>query len=256
MPDQPAGLRVLLVDDEAAAIIALTELLAAHPDVEIVATVRSVEKALLAVAQRGHELDVVFVDVEMPRHGGFDLLAGLGPSARVVFVTAYDDYAVDAFEAGACDYLLKPVTAERLARCLSRLRGPAERSHTEGDRDSQAFSSSNRPRTLPVAGGSSLVEDGQILWIEAVGNYSDVHLADGKTLLVRQSMAAWEKMLPSAAFIRVSRSLIVSMNRIQKISWRSQGGTRVEFRGCAEQLTLGRAGTDRLKRVINDRRQA
>lgn len=256
MTDRRAGLRVLLVDDEPAAIVALTDLLAAHPAVTILGSARNVDSALTIVAEHAADLDVVFLDVEMPRRGGFELLASLGPSTRVVFVTAYDDYAIDAFEVGARDYLLKPVTAERLARCLTRLEQSPQGSCEPRARGQDATTKGPSRRPLPVAGGTRLVEDGQILWIEAVGSSSEVRLADGTALFVRRSIASWQESLPADGFFRVSRSLIVQVARIRMISWRSQGGTQVAFHGSDRQVSLGRAATARLKQAIHDRHES
>jgi len=256
MTHRRAGLRVLLVDDEAAAIVALKDLLAAHPAVTILGSARSVDSALTIVAEHAADLDVVFLDVEMPRRGGFELLASLGPSTRVVFVTAYDDYAIEAFEVGARDYLLKPVTAERLARCLARLGQPDRGSREPGAPEAEAATPGQPRRPMPVAGGTSLVENAQLLWIEAVGSATEVRFATGTTLFVRRSIAAWEEALPADAFHRIGRSTIVHVARIRRIRWRSQGGTVVEFHGSDQQLTLGRAATARLKQAIHDHRES
>lgn len=247
------GLRVLIVDDEEAAIVALTDLLANHPGVKILGSASGVGAARSAVEKHGGAVDVVFLDVEMPKSNGFDLVASLVPTTRVVFVTAYDDYAVEAFEVGASDYLLKPVTAERLALCLSRLEAPL-RSCRDSPGVLSEPGSGWAVRPLATIGGQTmLVDDRQILWIEASRNHSEIHVAARAACLVQPSIATLESMLPRRAFARISRSVIVSLDRIETISWRSQGGTKVRFHGSDEILSLGRAGSDRLKMAVQTR---
>ena len=253
MPGAPGTLRAMVVDDEAGAAAALEELLSRHGEIEVVGTAASVSEARRLLRQA--EPDVVFHDVEMPRMDGLSLCADISRSTRVVLVTAHEDYAVDAFEAGARDYLLKPVNAERLARCLERLVGDAAAGATAAV--AEYDEPSKGPRLAVADGdGTVLVPEGEVLWIEAHKTFSEVHATGGRTTLARRSLAAWEDVLPADRFVRVDRSLIVAMERIERISWRSQGGTRLEFSGEDAVLTLGRAATTRLKQVLGEQAAA
>lgn len=250
MPFQDRHLRVVIVDDEAAALRAIGELLESCEAIEVVGRATSVTEAQQVVAASGP--DVVFMDVEMPRGGAVELLRIMSDETLLVVVTAYDDYAVDAFEWGAADFLLKPVTNSRLERCIARLirrkaGQPVEK--TAAPASKHLF---ERPLPLPAIGGTRLVLQGNMLWIEANNNSSEVHLADGTSVFTRRRLAAWEAELPPSIFLRVSRSLIVCTGRIAMVRWRSQGGTKLEFNGSSERLVLGRAAAERLKQALDE----
>ena len=253
MPRASRILRAVIVDDEAGAVAALEELLTRHAEIEVVATAGSVPQARRVL--RELEPDVVFLDIEMPHMDGLALCADVGASIPVVLVTAHDDYAVDAFDTGARDYLLKPVTAERLARCIERLVGDTAAGPAVAVPENDL--SPKGPRHVVAEGdGTVLVPEGEILWIEAHKSCSRVHATGGRTLLARGSLAAWEDVLPADRFVRVDRSLIVALERIERISWRSQGGTRLQLSGEDAALTLGRAATTRLKQVLGEQAAA
>lgn len=206
--------RAIVVDDEPLARRNVTALLRGHSDITVVGECASGAEALAEI--RRLNPDLVFLDVEMPECGGFDVLEMLGAGAppAIVFVTAYDTYALRAFEAGALDYLLKPFDTERferaIARALERIAHSRQRPHTE---DKIAIKS---------IGGVEFVRVADIDWIEAADYYSRLH-AGGRSHLLRRSMADLEADLKDSSFCRIHRSTIVNVGRVRGIQLNADG---------------------------------
>lgn len=248
----------LLVDDEPKAIERLSSLLESFPLIEVIGTAHDVGDAERFLA--GRSPDVVFLDINMPGRLGFDLVASVPPSARIVFVTAHEDRALDAFRSGAIDYLLKPVDRDRLAITIERLEAqqPGGRPSVvdqSGHADEDAGDASNdtdESVTFSLAGGRGFetVSYTDIVWVEAVRNYTRVQSRDRRPRIIRRTMQEWESMLPAAAFGRVSRSLIVQLAAIRSMQWQSRDQTLVFFVGAVEPLPIGRAATSRLKDLL------
>jgi DNA-binding LytR/AlgR family response regulator len=199
-------IRALLVDDEAPARSELRYLLAAHPEVEVVGEAASAAEALkLAVAVA---YDVVFLDVEMPGLSGLDaarLVHGRPNAPQLVFVTAHEQYAVDAFAVEALDYLLKPVEPERLAQVVRRL---------ASGRQAAAASVEKIP---VVSGGKTVLLDWEeVHYVRADGDYSRVHTHD-RSYLCTQSLRRLEEALPSARFARIHRSYLVNLAKVAAV---------------------------------------
>jgi two-component system LytT family response regulator len=251
-------LRVLLVDDESAATNWLAELLARYEHVTVVGRATTADRAERLIARL--RPDVVFLDIEMPGRNGLALLDRLGGDVRAVLVTAFDDYAVEAFDTQAVDYLLKPVTAGRLDRTIARLAGDRSRFGAAAAGDASGADPPADPAALddklavPTGRATTLVPADEILWLEALDNYSQVHRQSGPPLTVRRTLAEWAETLSPTSFLRLDRSLIVGLDRIDAIHWRWQGGTQVAFLGSEARLTLGRAATRRLKDRLDGER--
>ena len=210
-------LRSLIVDDEPLGRERLEMLLADEPDIEIVGQCGDGPSAVSAV--RKLKPDLLFLDIQMPGMDGFEVLRALGAKKlpAVVFVTAYDDYAVRAFEARALDYLLKPASRERLRKTLERVRAQAGAATASGDaavRDLLAA----QPRRIAVRAGKRTlyVPLDEIDWIEGAGNYVILH-AGTENHIIRETLGAGEEFLPETQFQRVSRSAIVNLRRIREI---------------------------------------
>lgn len=207
-------IRALVVDDEPLARSNLTVLLRLDPEIEVVRECGSGAEAVAEI--RGSKPDLVFLDVQMPECDGFDVLEMLGgdlPPA-VVFVTAYDQYALRAFEAGALDYLLKPFDNARFD--LALLRAKDRIAH---DR--------NPPRTLErfvvkSAGQVSFLKASEIDWIEAADYYSCLHVG-ARTHLLRRSMAELDEELDKTFFCRIHRSTIVRLDRVRGMKLNESG---------------------------------
>lgn len=206
-------IRTVIVDDEPLARTSLTVLLRLHPEVEIVAECGSGEDALSVI--RASKPDLVFLDVQMPECDGFDVIEILGSDAPcVVFVTAYDSYALRAFEVGALDYLLKPFDNARFERTLERAKERVA-SVNNGQKAKKSF-------VIKTAGQVSFVAASEIDWIEAADYYVSLHLG-AKTHLLRRSMAELEKELDQKAFCRIHRSAIVRLEKVRRLELNESG---------------------------------
>lgn len=220
-------LQVLIVDDEVHARRGLKSLLKNEPDVEVLGEVANGRLAVDAI--RSLKPDLVFLDVEMPGLNGMEVVRVVGPEAMpaVVFITAYDQYAVAAFEANALDYLLKPFSDDRFAAALQRARN-AINPDDLADRLRKLLSTSGHDEEAPlrftVRTGDvlSVYKAAEIDWIEADEYYAKLHIG-GRVHMVRQTMHALEEQLPAAQFVRIHRSTIVNLDRIAALEPMFQG---------------------------------
>jgi two-component system, LytTR family, response regulator len=232
----PRKIRVLIVDDEPLARSNLLLLLRRDPDIEIVGEASSGARAITEI--RGKAPDLVFLDVQMPECDGFDVLEGLGTDLppTIVFVTAYAQYALRAFEAGALDYLLKPFDNARFEKTVSRVKDVFAR-------QDGLVKKANR---LAIKGSGQImfVNISDIDWIEAADYYSCLHVGN-RTHLLRRSMADLEAELDGSRFCRVHRSTIVNLERVAGLRLDGDGehkvvlhdGTRLRLsRACRKEL--------------------
>jgi two-component system, LytTR family, response regulator len=218
------------VDDEPLARSNLTVLLRLDPEVEIVAECGSGKEALAEIRKR--KPDLVFLDVQMPQCDGFDVVEQLGKDLphAVVFVTAYDQYALKAFEAGAIDYLLKPFDNARFGRALCRAK--------ERVTQSQEFPGKADRFVIKGAGQITFVKISDIDWIEAADYYACLHVRT-KTHLLRRRMSELERELDQTAFCRIHRSTIVNLNRIRGLEV-DEGGEYEVVLDTGARLSLSR----------------
>jgi two-component system, LytTR family, response regulator len=202
-------LRTIIVDDEPIARDRLRRLLARHPQVEIVDEYGDGKSAIAGYPKRKPNL--LFLDIQMPGMNGFDVIDELQPKhAAAVFVTAYDNYAIRAFEACALDYLLKPVAPDRLSATIARATEFLSRRAPDVVREKAARFQVRSGQT------TTFVAPEEIDWIEADGNYAILHVG-AKGYLFRATMSALSSQLDPASFLRVSRSAIVNLSRIQEL---------------------------------------
>ncbi|MBA3916047.1 MAG: response regulator transcription factor [Acidobacteriales bacterium] len=233
----------MVVDDEPLARSSVTLLLREDPDIQIVGECGSGEEAVSHV--RALRPDLLFLDVQMPECDGFDVLEMLGaqvPTA-VVFVTAYDQYALRAFEAGALDYLLKPFDDERFRLALRRAK----------QRAGQAGSSSPKLDHLVIKSVGEVVflKTAEIDWIEAADYYACVHVGP-RTHLLRRSLADLDDELDPAAFCRIHRSAIVNLERVSGLKLNEDGEHEVVLRG-GTRLRLSRRYRKQLQERMEKR---
>ncbi len=214
-------LRVLVVDDEPLARSRILELLTEEPDVEVVGQCRNGIEAVKAIQERQPEL--VFLNVKMPGLDGFEVLRSLDPARlpAVIFVTAYDKHAVEAFDVHAVDYLLKPYQPERFKRSLQRarelVRDQAKVLTARLARLLEADNPSHLTRFSIRAGGkTSFIPVKEVDWIEAAGNYLVLH-AGRENHLLRETLNGLETKLPPKTFARVNRSALVNLERIKEL---------------------------------------
>jgi two-component system LytT family response regulator len=246
-------IRVLIADDEPLARERLASLLSAEPDVELVAQARDGEEAATAI--HDHTPDLVFLDVQMPQMNGFDVIEAVGTDKMplVIFVTAYDQHALRAFQVRALDYLLKPFDRERFSDALQRARKQLEREET-GDLGRRLLAlvkdlRRDQPRSdrLVVKSGGRLffLRTDEIDWVEAAGNYVRLHVGPTSHLL-RETMNAIESRLDPEKFFRIHRSRIVNMERIQELQPWLNGEYAVLLR-TGTRLTLSRGYREKLQ---------
>lgn len=217
------SLTAIIVDDEPLGRERVRTLLAAEPDVEILAECASGTAALSAMRDRMP--DVLFLDVQMPEIDGFELLRRMSaPLPLVVFVTAYDEHAVAAFEVHALDYLLKPIKPSRLAEALQRARAALAEQNGEGNARRLLALLESRKADTPYLSRLAVrdrdrtrfVKVTDIDWIEASGNYIVIHTGNEKHI-VRETLAAIELQLSPQEFFRLNRSALVRLDRIREI---------------------------------------
>lgn len=198
--------RVLLIDDEAAARAELRWLLSPYASHVVVGEAATFARARTRLEDPDY--DLVFLDVQLVGGNGFDLVPHVARGARIIFVTAFDRFAVRAFEVNALDYLLKPVSTERFAVALAKSTGEsaaAPRAAFRAD-DSVFIQTDDGKRFVPLAAISAVLSN---------ENYSDVLLRTGERLLTRRTMKIWEDLLPATQFLRVHRQAIVNVSAIE-----------------------------------------
>jgi len=214
----PIKIRTVIVDDEPLARSNLSVLLRLDPEIEIVSECGSGVDAPREI--RAAKPDLLFLDVQMPECDGFDVLELLGKDvpAAIIFVTAYDQYALRAFEAGALDYLLKPFDNARFDRALGR----AKEKIAQG----KGLPKKLQRLTVKSAGQVAFVSLSEIDWIEAADYYAALHVGE-KTHLLRRSMAELEQDLDPATFCRIHRSTIVNLERVRGLKLSEDGDYQV-----------------------------
>lgn len=253
-------LRVLVVDDEPLGRERLRTLLADDPGVEIVGECADGRSAVEAV--RDLAPDLVFLDVQMPLLDGFEVVGAVGADSMppVIFVTAYDEYAIKAFEVHALDYLLKPFDRARFDRALERAKEHLARRGEDGALAGQLRALLDEVRSgrdaaaegdrllIRSRGRITIVPTRELDWIEAAGNYARLHAGE-ETHLMRETMTALADRLPATEFVRVSRSAIVRVDRIRELKRRSHGEYTIVLRD-GTKVKSSRGYTDRLEELL------
>jgi two-component system LytT family response regulator len=244
-------LRVVVVDDEPLARSVVREYLRAHPGVEIVAECANGFDAVRAITELSP--DLVFLDIQMPKLDGFEVLELLGRRVPVVFTTAYDQYAIRAFDVHAVDYLLKPFSEDRFAEALSRARARIQ--GQEPVPDLHALAAEGRPRPGPVE--RVLIRDGahvhvlpveKIDYVEAQDDYV-CFKAEGRQYLKDQTMTALEATLDPRRFVRIHRSYLLNIDRIGRVELYAKD-SRVAILRDGTRLPVSRAGYARLSKLL------
>jgi two-component system LytT family response regulator len=243
------SLRVIIVDDEPLARAVVREYLGAHPGVEVVAECANGFEAVKAVSELTP--DLMFLDVQMPKLSGFEVLELIGRSVPVVFTTAYDTYALSAFDVHAIDYLLKPFSAERFAEALTRAR---ERLAARDALPIEALVA-DRAKQAPLE--RVLIRDGAkvhvlpvdtIDFVEAQDDYVAFH-AEGKSYLKDQTLAAVENLLDPGRFVRIHRSYLLNIDRIGRVELYAKD-SRIAILRDGTKLPVSRAGYARLAKLL------
>jgi two-component system LytT family response regulator len=252
------SLSCLIIDDEPLARALLADMLDDHDDIEIVGECESGRAALDHI--RADPPDLIFLDVQMPGLDGFELLRALrgGPIPEVIFVTAFDQYALKAFEVHALDYLLKPFDEDRLAAALDRARQHLRRPDRALDAErivaliEQLRTQDRHISRLVIREGerSFLQNVDEIDWLEADGKFVKVHVGD-RYYTIRESLKRLQGLLDPERFLRISRSAIINLDRVRDITPWFHGDVMVRMRSGAEVPTT-RSYRDQLKRILNE----
>jgi two-component system LytT family response regulator len=250
MEERDQVLRAMIVDDEEPARLAVRHGLEAIGGVEIVAECGNGFEAVKAVSEA--RPDVVFLDVQMPKLDGFEVLELIGREMPVVFVTAYDEFALRAFEVHAVDYLLKPFTAERLSATIMRVRqrqggagGPAPRDLAASARPPGAWL-----ERVVVRDGSQVhvLPVDRIDYVEAQDDYVAFHAA-GKTILKDQTLGDLEGRLDARRFVRIHRSFLLNIERLARVELYAKD-SRLAILTDGTKLPVSRSGYQRLQQLL------
>lgn len=221
-------IHTMIVDDEIAFIKTMHILMESHPDFKIIGSARSVKEAVEKINK--YEPDVVFLDVEMEDGTGFDVLKSIErKDFKVIFVTAFDHYAVEAFRFSAMDYLLKPIISEDLMMALEKVKSALENEKANYQfkvllENIHSLSKERKKIVLKEMDVHHIVQLDQIIWCTAEGSYTQFFLAGGDSILVSKHLKEFEDLLSPNGFFRVHRSHLVNLNKIKRFE-RSEGGT-------------------------------
>jgi two-component system LytT family response regulator len=245
-------LRTMIVDDEELARFVVRELAEAHPEIEIVAECVNGFEAVKAVAE--HKPDLLFLDVQMPKLTGFDVLELIGTDTPVIFVTAYDEYAMKAFEVHAVDYLLKPVGKERFEAALERAK---TRIATRVPMPAEIVGAARAPGSfaerIVVKDGTrvTLISCSKLEYAEAQDDYVGL-VSEGKKHLKQQTIASLEASLDPALFVRIHRSYLVNLERVARIEPYGKD-SRMAILATGARLPVSKTGYARLKALLDER---
>lgn len=241
------AIKAIIIDDERLARNELKKLLQNHNDIEIIEEAANVDEGIEKIETLNP--DLVFLDIQMPGKTGFDLLAEVEKAPRVIFTTAYDEYAIKAFEVNALDYLLKPIEPKRLSDAIQKLQA-------EILKESLGLTNGNRG-TLSEH-DQVFVKDGERCWFvklneirlfESVGNYAKVFFGTNKPLILK-SLNALEERLDDRIFFRANRKHIINLRWIEKIEPYFNGGLILDLKG-GEKIEVSRRQTVKFKEMMS-----
>lgn len=241
-------MKAIIIDDERLARAELKKLLQDFPEVEVVDEAANAEEGINKIENQ--QPDLIFLDIQMPGKTGFDMLAQLERTPHVIFTTAYDEYALKAFEVNALDYLMKPIEPKRLAEAMQKL-------HLSESKENQ-IAPENFNQSMLTEADQVFVKDGERCWFvklseirlfESVGNYAKVFFGANKPLILK-SLNALEERLDPKTFFRANRKHIVNLRMIDKIEPYFNGGLLLELKG-GEKIEVSRRQTVKFKEMMS-----
>jgi two-component system LytT family response regulator len=242
-------LNAMIVDDEPFARDDLRHMLACQKEIKVICEAGTIAEAQKQLSE--NSLDVIFLDIQLRGGSGFDLVPFVDRSTDIIFTTAYDEYAVRAFEINALDYILKPVTADRLSESMKRLKADKA-----GQKTPSIKTGPFEPEDcvfVKTDSGQLFISIKEILAISSIGgNYAAVKLKSGENLLTRKTLKAWEKVLPQSVFFRIHRATIVNLRHIDRICNQKDGSCVVNLAGLEETFTVSRRMLCKLKSLFRD----
>jgi len=236
-------LKSIIVDDEWLVREELKTLLAEYPEIEILGEAANVPQAIEIV--RNSNPDVIFLDIQMPGATGFDLLEQTDITSKIIFITAYDQYALKAFEVNALDYLLKPIQKDRLAKTIQRLLA-GERLTPETN---QKLAYDDVVYVL-VNGSLKFIKLALLRCISAEGNYSHIYYKDRSRDLVAKTLQEWDEILPDDYFVRIHRSTIVNFEYVDQVKKCRNYTHLVYVRGIEKPFVMSRRYAARLRKTM------
>ncbi|MEJ2636131.1 MAG: LytTR family DNA-binding domain-containing protein [Calditrichia bacterium] len=232
--------KAIIVDDERLARKDLLLMLREFDNIEVVGEADSVTLALEIIRRKSP--DIIFLDIQMPGESGFDLLEKAQTQAKIIFVTAFDEYAIRAFEVNAMDYLLKPISTERLTRTLERIE------LEEYPDNSQIRQLSYDDRLFLIVNSHlRFLKVKQIIYINAAGDYSEIFTSEGIKGLTQKTMKEWEMRLPETYFCRIHRSTIINMEYVDRLEDWFNYSLRIYLKGVDNPYVISRRYVSRLK---------
>lgn len=231
----------IIVDDERLGRAEMRRLLTDFDDITVVGEAGNLTDAASLIDQ--HRPSIVFLDIQLSNESGFDLLSMVDRDFNLIFVTAFDSFAIRAFEVNALDYLLKPVNPDRLKSAIARLSGVVD---TEKKPNRRPFSIDDRV-LLDLGSRSVFVKVSDISHIVSAGDYSELISNDGKKFLTDKSLGEWNERLPEIHFLRIHRQTIVNLNQIDELQPWFNRTFRIRLRGVSEPLAVSRRYSAMLK---------
>jgi two-component system, LytTR family, response regulator len=241
-------MRAIIIDDERLARAELRKLLLEFPEVEIVDEATNAEEGIEKIDSL--QPDLIFLDIQMPGKTGFDMLAQLERTPQVIFTTAYDEFALKAFEVNALDYLLKPIEPKRLADAIQKLQhGEAKEIKPVGEFVNNSILGENDQVFVKDGERCWFVKLNEIRLFESVGNYAKVFFGPNKPLILK-SLNALEERLDEKFFFRANRKHIVNLRLIEKIEPYFNGGLLLELKG-GEKIEVSRRQTVKFKEMMS-----
>lgn len=241
-------MRVVIIDDEQLACERMRTLLQPYDDVEVIADAEDAEGAVRLINRENP--DAIFLDIQLTGQSGFDVLSRITCRPRVVFVTAYDEYAIRAFDVNALDYLLKPVRRERLDAAIQKLRddtgGVGAATRAARQPTPAAFTYDDHV-FLTLHAGSRFLKIRDVVLVTAEAPYTLVRARDGSETLVLKSLKEWEKRLPREHFARVHRAAIINLNDVERVERWFNYTYHVYVRGLGDPVPMSRRHAARLK---------
>lgn len=240
-------IRTLIIDDEPLAVDIVREYLSSFPEFQVVKTCNNGFEGIKAIQE--YRPDLIFLDIQMPKITGFEMLELLDNPPAVIFTTAYDEYALKAFDMHALDYLLKPFSRERFANAIAKYRqiGPAAPVVPSFD-DKEIRQGAPRRIVLKVKNEIKIIPFHDIIYLEANDDYVNIYTAEGK-FLKNKTLGSFEKILDADTFIRVHRSYIVKIGMITKIEPYQKDSYLLKLQN-GETVPVSRTGFPRLKAVL------